>query len=423
MIRRVVLLATAALALLAAPATGQAPAGSGPQVLATRVEGPITPVVAAHLSDAVAAAEAGGYEALLVTLDTPGGLDTSMRAIVQDFFTADVPVVVYVSPPGARAASAGAIMAFAAHVAAMAPGTNIGAATPIDLQGGDLGDKIINDATAYVEAIAEERDRDVDFAVETVTDGRSAPASEAVELGAVDLVAEDVPALLAEIDGRTVTLHGGEEVTLRTDDAEVVPYDVSSVRRLLQRLADPNIAFLLISIGTLALVYELANPGGIIAGTLGAIMLVLGFFSVAVLPVNVAGVLLAVLAAVLFVAELFVPGVGVFAGGGTLALLAAGLFLFEGGVTVDLAVLLPIPIVVGVLVVLAGRMAWRARQAPAYIGPAGNLVGAEGVVRDRGTVFVEGARWQARSSSPLSAGDRVRVVAQDGLVLEVEPAS
>lgn len=410
---------------LAAPAAGQADGA----VLATRVDGVITPVIADHLSDAVAAAEDGGYQALVVEMDTPGGLDTAMRQIVQEFLTADVPVMVHVAPPGARAASAGAVIAFSAHVVAMADGTNIGAATPIDLQGGEVIDKIINDSAAYVEAVAEARGRPVDFAVDTVREGRSASAREALDLGVADLLADTRADLLAEVDGTTVTLADDREVTLATAGARVERFDLSALRSLLQRLADPNLAFVFLSIGTLAIIYEVANPGMGLGGVIGAIMLILAFFALAVLPVNIAGLLLVALAAALFVAEAFAPGVGAFAGGGALSLLVAGLFLFQRptGVGVSAWVLLPVVLLVGGGAVLVGRIAVTSRRAPQAVGAAGTLVGAVGTVRQGGTrprIHVEGALWNAVTldGAPVAHGQQVRVVAQDGLTLTVAPA-
>ena len=416
---------TALLVLLwPAPAAAQQP-----QVLLARIQGPITPVIAAHVSDAVDEAEAGGYDALLLEMDTPGGLVTSMRDIVQDLLGAGVPVVVYVSPSGSSASSAGAVITFAAHVAAMAPATNIGAATPIGLEGGEVLDKVVEDAVAYVTAIAEERGRDVDFAIDTVRDGRSASANEALELGAIDLIADNRAELLAEIDGETVTLSpGGETVTLSTAAADLVDFEMSWTRRLLQGIADPQLAFMFLSIGSLALLYELASPGGALGGVLGAIMIVLAFFSLSVLPVNLVGVLLLVLAVALFVTEMFVPGLGVFAGGGAIALVVAGLFLFDRptGIGLDLSFLLPIAAVAGIAAAIITRFAWRTRRAPAYEGVGNVLVGTLGTVRpaagDVPQVWVNGALWKAPTAEGLAPGTPVRVVATHGLELEVEPA-
>jgi membrane-bound serine protease (ClpP class) len=329
------LLAVALLGLGWLLALTPAAIGQAPTVLVTRVAGPITPVVADQLADGVRAAEPDGPTAFLVELDTPGGLDSSMREITQAFLNARVPVVVYVTPSGARAASAGAIITFSAHVAAMAPGTTIGAATPVDLQGGEISDKVINDDDdAFAEAVAAQRGRSTEFAIDTVRKGRAVTADQAVRLQAVDLVAADRARLLEALDGRRVEVAGGTTVTLQTAGAELVEHQLSWTRSLLGWLADPNLAFLFLSIGTLAVIYELASPGMGLGGVIGAVLLVLGFVSLSVLPVNLAGLLLLALAAALFAAELFAPGIGVFAGGGTIALLLAGLLLFDGPIAV-----------------------------------------------------------------------------------------
>jgi membrane-bound serine protease (ClpP class) len=417
------LLTTAALAWLVG--FPSAAAAQGSTVLVTRVDGTITPVIADHLVDGVGRAEAGGHAAYLVELDTPGGLDTSMREIIKAFLGADVPVVVYVMPSGARAASAGALITFAAHVAAMAPGTTIGAATPVDLQGGEISDKVINDAAAFAETVAAQRGRNTRFAIDTVREGRAVTAEEAVRLDAVDLLAASRAELLQELDGRSIKIANGNTVTLETAGATSVEQDFGLFRRLLQLLADPNLAFLFLSLGTLAIVYELANPGVGFGGIAGAIFLLLGFFGLSVLPLNLVGVLLLALAAALFVTELFVPGVGVFAAGGTVALVLGGLFLFDGAVGVDPAVLIPVALVVGGGSVLAGRLAWRARRAPSVSGRAG-LIGRQVTLRTAngptGQVLLDGAWWTVRSrGAPLAPGQRVRVVDLDGLELIVDP--
>lgn len=417
------LLGTSLLLLGAAlPAAGQA-AGT---VLVAGIEGPITPVIASHVEDAIAEAEARGHLALVLEMDTPGGLDTAMREIVQDLLAAEVPVITFVSPPGARAASAGSVIALGSHVIAMAPGTNIGAATPIDLQGGEVLDKVVNDAAAYVEAVAEARGRDPGFFVDTVRDGRSAAASEVVELGAADLVVDNLDDLLEALDGREVTLAGGTEVTLATATAGTEAFEMSALRRLLQAIADPNLAFLLISVGSLAVIYEVASPGGGFAGAVGGIMLIIAFFSLSVLPVNLAGLLLVALAVALFIAEAFAPGIGAFAGGGALALLFAGLLLFQRptGIGVDLTWLIPIVVIVGALAGVVGVIAVRTRKQAETTGTAGTLVGAVGTVRSGGAdaqVMVNGALWRARSTTELRAGQEIRVIAQDGLTLDVLP--
>ncbi len=397
-----------------------------PRVLVAGVDGAITPVISNHVDAALDHAERRGNRAVIITMDTPGGLDTSMRKIVQRILGARVPVVVYVSPQGARAASAGAIIALSAHVAAMAPGTAIGASTPVELEGGDVERKVVNDAAAFAESLARLRDRNVEFAVETVREGRSAAAAEAVEIGAVDLLALTLPELLDAIDGREVEV-AGERVVLRTAGAVVEAFDMTLLRRIQQVLADPNLAFLFMSLGTLGVIYEIASPGIGAGGILGVILILLGLFSLAVLPVSAVGLLLLVLAAALFLAELFAPGVGVAAGGGTVALVLSGVFLFRDtpGLDVSLAVAGPVAVVVGGAVILAGRLVVRSRRSISTTTGPGLFRGRVVTIRrsdgSRGQAFVEGAWWNIRSSAgELVEGDEVLVVDVDGLDLIVE---
>ncbi len=412
--------------LVAALSSVAAGAAESTGVLVTDVDGAITPVVADHLADAVdAAAETGSV--LVVRIDTPGGLDVSMRDIVQTFLNAPVPVVVYVEPQGARAASAGTYITMAAHVAAMAPATAIGAATPVDLQGGqEVSDKILNDAAAFAVSVAERRQRDTAFAEDAVRKGTSLTAQQAVDTGVVDLVATDLDDLLDQIDGLKVEV-GGDEVTLATAGATPERYDMSRFRRILGGIADPNLAVLFLSIGTLAVVYEAANPSLGFAGIAGVILLLLGFASLSVLPVQVAGIALLVLAIALFVGEVFVPGVGVMAAGGTVALLLAGVFLFEGDVAVSPPVLWPTALVMGAAAAIAGRAALRARTRPPTTG-ASTLIGRTATVVAGGaagqwSAFVDGSWWTVRRpDGELHDGDVVEVVSVDGLELNVEPS-
>jgi membrane-bound serine protease (ClpP class) len=394
-------------------------------VLVAEVDGIITPVIADHLREGVARAEES-HHAFLVELDTPGGLDASMRDIIETFLGADVPVVVHVAPSGARAASAGALITMSAHIAAMSPGTAIGAATPVDLEGGDdVERKIIEDAAAYAESVAQVRGRNPEFAVQAVREGRSVTAEEAERIDVVDLLASNRTALLKAIDGETVTLPTGGELTLETRDTQIVRHELGTFRSILQWLADPNLAFLFMSLGTLAIIYELANPGFGGGAIVGVILILLALFALAVLPVNALGGILLALAAILFVVEIFTPGVGVGAAGGTAALVLGGLFLFRGRVGVDPEVLIPVAVVVGGATVLAGRLAWRTRRLAPTTG-AGGLLGSIAVVQSAsgktGQAMVEGAWWNVRTSSDdLLAGATVRVVEVEGLDLVVEP--
>lgn len=424
----------AALVPVASLAEEEQQPAAGTSVLVTDVDGPIAPVVTAHLESAMEETQAAGHEALVVRLNTPGGLADVTNEITTSFLNAPVPVIVYVAPSGARAGSAGAFITAAGHVAAMAPGTNIGAATPIDgATGEDLDRKIIEDSAAQIAAIAEQRDRNIDFYRETVVDGRSVTDSEALEVDAIDVVAESEADLLGQVDGLTVSV-GEDDVTLDTDDATPVEYDMSLTRELLHTLANPTIAFALVSIGTLALIYELANPGAIIPGVLGAVLLLVGWFSLNALPFNIAGLLLLVVALGLFIAEIFAPGVGVFAGGGAIALVAAAIFLFDEptGIGVDLSFIVPIALAIALIVVFIGRVAWTSLKRNPWegLGSGTGTVGARARVRtvdgDRLWVILadSGDRWQARPSdgARLEPGDEVQVVEQDGMVLVVSPA-
>lgn len=419
--RRILSGSVAVVAVMAIASGAPATTSPGDSVLLVDVEGPITPVVADHIGAALAEAETTG-STVVVRIDTPGGLDQSMREIVQDFLNAPVPVVAYVTPEGARAASAGTFITMSAHVAAMAPASSIGAATPVDLQGGEITDKIINDAAAFAVSVAERRDRDTEFAEDAVRDGTSITAREAVERGVVDLEADNLGDLLSQIDGMEVEV-AGVSTTLATRGASVETFELGAFRSVLAQIADPNIAFIFLSFGTLAIVYEAANPGLGFAGIAGVIALLLGFFALSVLPITAAGVALLVLAAALFIGEVFVPGVGVMAAGGTIALLLSGLFLFEGAPSVSAPVLWPTALVVGTTTTVAGRMTVRARMAPPTTGVStlvGRDVTVEPTTETRGETFVEGSWWSvAPADGKLTAGP-ARVVAVDGLVLVVE---
>jgi membrane-bound serine protease (ClpP class) len=421
LLAQALLVGLACLLALPTAATAQAPT-----VLRTRVEGTITPVVAQHLEEGVSIAERDGHAAFLVELDTPGGLLQSTREIVQAFLGSSVPVIVYVTPSGARAASAGAYITMSAHVAAMTPGTHIGAATPVTGEGEKASEKVVNDATAFAVSIAEQRGRSTAFAEDMVREGTSVSSREALRMDVVDLAAPSRQALLSALDGREVTVGPGDEVVLRTAGAQVVEHELGFFGDLRQLLANPELAFLFLSIGTLAVIYELANPGMGFAGVIGAILLLLGFVALSVLPFNVAGLLLLLLAAALFIGEVFTPGVGVFAAGGTVSLVFAGILLFRGELEVDPAVLWPTALVTGGGTLLAGRLAWRARRAPVTTGEEA-LTGREAVVRRAagatGQVLLEGAWWTVRArEGPLAEGQRVRVVGRDGLNLIVEAA-
>jgi membrane-bound serine protease (ClpP class) len=396
-------------------------------VLTARVDGAITPVMAAHVEDAISRAERGDYVALIIEIDTPGGLDSSMRDIVQDILDSKVPVIAYVSPAGARAASAGAIITFAAHVAAMAPGTAIGAATPISSSGDDLEAKATNDAAAYAESLARLRGRNVEFAIDAVRTARSISADEAQRIGAVDVLAGTTDELLTQIDSRTVRVGpDATSVVLRTAGAEVESFDMGLFRRVQQFLADPNLAFLLLSLATLGLVYELATPGLGAGGIIAAAGFVLAFVGLAVLPINAVGIVFVVLGAMLFVAEVFSPGLGIAAAGGAIMFALGGVYFVDDapGIGVSLAAVLPIAIATAALCAFAGRLALRSRATPSTLTGAGTLIGQTGTIRvatGHPLAFIEGSWWRARlPEGALAEGDIVKVRAVEDLELVVE---
>jgi membrane-bound serine protease (ClpP class) len=430
-LRRVLLAAAAASAaalIVAGLARGAEP-GSG-RVLAVTFSGSVNPVTQAYLTGAIERGEREGYRAVVLLVDTPGGLDSSMRAIVKKELAATVPVVVYVSPPGARAASAGVFLAMAADVTAMAPQTNLGSSTPVSLGGqglsGDLRRKVVNDAAAYLRGLAEEHGRNGDWAESAVRRGANLPAREALARGVVDAVAPDLPELLEQIDG-TKTVPKG--LVLDTAGAEIDTLEMSTWQRVLDTLIDPNIVVLLLSLGALGLLIELAHPGLVLPGATGAISLLVGLFGLQVLPVSWAGILLLLLAAGFFGAELVTGGTGALALAGAASFAVGALMLFEpagDAFHVALPVAIGVAAALAAVSALAGVKIVRARRA-APVSGVEQLVGRTARVRSaldpEGLVFVEGELWQARSTGPPAPAGAVVVVERvgDDLVLDVAP--
>lgn len=393
--------------------------------------GSINPGLAEFILDGIRTAEKAEAEALVIQLDTPGGLDTSMRQIVQGIINAKIPVVVYVSPKGARAASAGLMITMAAHVAAMAPGTNIGAAHPVSLgikqMDKIMGEKVVNDMVAYVQALAKERGRNEDWVEKAVRRSTSIPADKALRLKVIDLMAENLPELLTKANGQKVKV-GQTTRPLKTAGAVIVPIEEGLRTRILKRIADPNIAFILMMIGLAGLYFELAHPGAIFPGVLGAICLLLAFFAFQTLPINYTGVMLILLAFVLFLLEIWVTSYGLLGIAGVLSLLLGSMMLYrtgDAGVAISWGILLPTVILISLFFFCVIILVFRSQMRQPMTGAEG-LVGEIGVAQTalapEGRIFIHGEYWQARSDEPVAAGERVEVVKVINLKLLVRRA-
>jgi membrane-bound serine protease (ClpP class) len=423
------LLAVACLALGAAFAA--VPAGAqelSDSILEVRIEGVVDPFVADYVENAVADAEDEGAAAVLLTIDTPGGLISSMRQITQAILNSRVPVIGYVSPEGARAASAGTFILLACPVAAMAPATNVGAAQPVGLSGAIASEKAVNDAAKSIVAIAERQGRNAVWAESAVREAVSASAEEALDLGVIDLIAPDVPTLLADVDGTTVTVAGDEEVTLHVAGATIRERGLGAFVGFLHALLDPNLAFLFFWFGLALIVIEFFVPGGI-AGTSGAIMLVASLVALGMLPVQLIGVAFLLASVGFFVLEVLHPGVGVPAVAGVITLMLGGWYLFDSSVPnvrVSPLVIVPVAAFAAFFFLVVVRSALQLRRRK-VVSREEVLVGSEGtVVRDLdpvGVVKVASEEWTAEAvRGTPGRGERVRVVAMEGLRLKVEPA-
>ena len=399
------------------------------EVRVLTIDGVINPISARYVLRGIEAAAEDGDAAVLIELDTPGGLLDATQDITGAMLNARLPVIVYVTPVGTHAASAGTFITMAAHIAAMAPSTRIGAATPVSGEGSeipeDLRTKIINDTAVYARSIAEARGRNADWAEEAVRDGASIGAEEAVEIGVVDLIADDRSELLDAINGTIVRLPDGE-VTLRTADAVVVEEPMSPFEEVLVVLSDPNIALILLSLGTLGIYFELSNPGAFFPGIFGAIALVLALFSLGTLPINYAGLALLLFGLALLGAEIWVTSGGVLGIGGGIAFLLGALILVDDSRAPFLEISRPlifgITLVLVAFVLFALRAVMRTRRRPAFIG-GGDMIGRQGSIRGRSSVFVEGELWRARpvdASTALRPGDVVQIIGREGLDLIVQ---
>jgi membrane-bound serine protease (ClpP class) len=447
------------LALLVCLALGLSPSARAEVVRVLTVQGAISPASADYLLRGLAKANEDKAHLVVIEMDTPGGLDTSMRDIIKAILASKVPVATYVSPQGARAASAGTYILYASHIAAMAPATNLGAATPVELApgGGDNpapadrpdagqpdaskpdtgkpaasppGDaktrKAVHDAAAYIRSLAELRGRNVEWAERAVREAVSLPASEALKLNVVDLVAADLDDLLKQLNGRVVKM-GGQTVTLDTSHAAIERVMPDWRSRLLAVIGDPSIAYILMLLGIYGLIYEFSNPGMLFPGVVGGICLLLGLFALQVMPINYAGLALMLLGIVLMISEAFVPSFGALGVGGVIAFIIGSVMLIDTdvpGYGIPWALVVPLGVASGLFSFFIVGMALKARARPVVTG-AEEMIGARGEIladmEHEGWARIHSEQWQVRSSVPLQRGSTVRVRARHDLILDVEP--
>jgi len=398
-------------------------------VMVITINGVINPVATEYVGKKIKLANEKRVEALIIELDTPGGLDTSMRSIVKDIIGSETPIVVFVSPSGSRAASAGVFITLASHIAAMAPGTNIGAAHPVGI--GEKMDKIMaekatNDAAAYIKSLAERKGRNAKWAEDAVRKSISATEREALRERVIDLVTKDINSLLSDIDGRKVQTAFGERL-LRTKNAVVMREEMGFRHKILNLISDPNIAYILMLLGFYGLFFELTNPGSIFPGVLGGICLILAFYAFHTLPVNYAGLLLILLAIILFVLEVKIVSHGILTIGGIIAMVIGSLMLFESSspyIKLSIYIILPAVLTTTLFFTLTLGLAFKAYRRKPVTGAEG-LIGEVGIAstdisKDGGMVLLHGERWAAYSDEPISKGEKITVVAVSGLKVKVK---
>lgn len=398
------------------------------EVYIIKVADAISPGTAEYIKSGIETAAEKAATAVIIELDTPGGLAESMRLIVQQILGSNVPVVVFVSPSGARAASAGVMITMAADVAAMAPGTNIGAAHPVGAGGkdidGKMSEKVINDMVAQAKSVAEQRGRNAQWVEAAIRESVSVTETEALQQNIIDLIAQDTDDLIKQLNGRELKDKG----VLNLSDVKKVVFEETLRTKILKTISNPNIAYILMMIGLAGLYFELSHPGAIFPGVIGGIALILAFFALQTLPVNYAGILLIVLAIIFFIMEMKITSYGLLSVAGIVSLLLGSLMLFEGStpdMKLSLRVLLPTVILISGFFVAVASLVFRAQISKPTTGSSG-LVGEIGVVKKalkpEGKVFIHGELWNARAKEPLDENVKVRVVKVVNLILEVESA-
>ncbi len=394
------------------------------QIYVLKVEGVIDPVVSDYIGRGISTAERENA-ALIIQLDTPGGLDTAMRGIIQDVLNSEIPVVVYVYPQGARAASAGSFILVASHVAAMTPGTNVGAAHPVAMGGEtNVSEKIVNDAVAYIKSLAELKKRNVSLAASFVYNSTSITATEALNSGVADIVAEDYDSLLSQLDGRRVEVKSGEKI-LRTKNARRIELPMSAREEFLHIISNPNIAYLLFLAGIYGIIFELSNPGAILPGVIGGICILLALWSFQALSVSAAGAALIIFAIILFIADVKAPTHGILTAGGIIALFLGSVMLIEEPfIRISLGIIAPATIFTALFFAFAIGLAVKAHKRRPTTGMEG-MIGVVGAAREdlslEGSVFVRGELWRARAKGRAIQKDKkIKVVGVDNLVLIVE---
>jgi len=414
---------------------------SGKEIWILEYDGIINPIASKYVLSNLNKADTSKVECLIIKLDTPGGLMSSMRDIIKGFLNSDIPIVVYIYPRGAQAASAGVFITVAAHIAAMSPGTNVGAAHPVNLGGGGIFgekpdsantktmmEKVTNDAVAFIKSIAHERGRNEQWVEDAVRKSVSITETEALEKNVIDIIANDTEDLIARINGKKVKVKSSVKI-IKTTNARIVERPIGWHFKILNTISDPNIAYLFLILGFYGLFFELSNPGSIFPGVLGAIFLILAFFSFQILPINYAGLALIAIGIILFILEVKITSYGLLTIGGIISMIIGSMMLINTQeapkqlFSVSLQVIIPIVVITAILFILALSLALKTHKKKVSTGREG-LIGSVGSaitdIDKEGMVLVHGEYWKAKSNIKINKGDKIKVIGIDQMVLKVE---